>query len=85
MNHQIRADSQGSKVDDVGIPDDPVSSEDESEEVAKTLNHALTHYPKSKHCEICMRAKMTSKISQKARRPRSGKNSAFALWSHVAC
>ena len=61
----IRADSQGSKVDDVGIPDDPVSSEDESEEVAKTLNHALTHYPKSKHCEICMRAKMTSRYHRK--------------------
>ena len=52
-------------MDDVGAPDDPHSSEDESEEVAKTLNHSLTHYPKSKRCEICMRAKMTSRYHRR--------------------
>ena len=36
------------------------SSEDDGEEGVKTLNHSLTHYPKSRHCEICKRAKMTS-------------------------
>ena len=36
------------------------SSEDDGEEGVKTLNHSLAHYPKSRHCEICKRAKMTS-------------------------
>ena len=49
----IKADSQEGKV----------------EEVAKTLYHSLTHYPKSKHCEICMRAKMTSRYHRKCGDP----------------
>ena len=62
----IKADSHKGKGDDIGAPDDPHSSEDErSEEVAKTLNHSLTHYPRGKHCEICMRAKMTSRYHRK--------------------
>ena len=62
----IKADSQGGKVGDVGAPDDLHTSEDESsQEVVKTLNHSLTHYPKSKHCEVCMRAKMTSRYHRK--------------------
>ena len=43
-----------------GPPEDPHSSEDDGEEAAKSFNHQLTHFPKSKHCEICMRAKMTA-------------------------
>ena len=62
----VKADSHKGKGDDIGTPDDPHSSEDErSKQVAKTLNHSLTHYPKSKHCEICMRAKMTSRYHRK--------------------
>ena len=41
------------------------SSEDDGEEAAKTLNHSLTHYPKSRHCEICKRAKMTSRYHRR--------------------
>ena len=48
-----------------GPPENPPSSEDDGEEAVKTLNHSLTHFPKSKHCEICMRAKMTSRHHRK--------------------
>ena len=48
-----------------GPPDDPHSSEDDGEEAAKAFNHSLTHYPKSKHCEICKRAKMTSRYHRR--------------------
>jgi hypothetical protein len=65
VDESVRADSQKGKVDDVGTPDDPHSSEDDSDEVVKTLNHSLTHYAKSKHCEVCMRAKMTSRYHRK--------------------
>ena len=44
VDESVRADSQKGTVDDVGTPDDPHSSEDDSDEVVKTLNHSLTHY-----------------------------------------
>ena len=37
------------------------SSEDDGEEAARSLNRSLTHCSKSRHCEICQRAKMTSR------------------------
>ena len=49
-------DSPGDLVLPEGPPDDPHSSEDDGEEAVKAFNHSLTHYPKSKHCEICKRA-----------------------------
>eukprot|EP00438_Fugacium_kawagutii_P005604 Skav201433 [mRNA] locus=scaffold201:334612:346103:- [translate_table: standard] len=42
---------------------DPPSSDDEVEEIS--ANHQLTHYPKSRSCEVCMRAKMTSRYHRK--------------------
>lgn len=39
-----------------GPPEEPHSLEDAGKEVAKTLNHASTHYPKTKQCEVCRRA-----------------------------
>ena len=55
--------------DEGGPPEDPHSSEDDGEEAAKTFNHQLTHFPKSKHCEICMRAKMTARHHRKRPEP----------------
>ena len=48
-----------------GPPEDPPSSEDDGEETAKSFNHQLTHFPKSRHCEICVRAKMTARHHRK--------------------
>eukprot|EP00438_Fugacium_kawagutii_P003567 Skav226536 [mRNA] locus=scaffold4831:171920:204024:- [translate_table: standard] len=42
---------------------DPPSSDDEVEEIS--ANHQLTHYPKSRSCEVCMRAKMTARYHRK--------------------
>ena len=36
-------------------------SEENDENIAKTLNHSLTYYPKSRHFEIYQRVKMTSR------------------------
>lgn len=44
--------------------------EDEDEDEEPNANHQLAHFPKSKHCEVCTRAKMTS-VSQEAGRSRS--------------
>ena len=52
-----------------GSPDDAHSSEDDGVDAHKMLNHSLTHYPKSKHCEICKRAKMTSRYHRRKGEP----------------
>ena len=44
-----------------GLVDEVHSSEDDGEEAAKSLKHSLNYYPKSRHCEVCQRAKMTSR------------------------
>ena len=41
------------------------SSEDDGEEAARSLNRSLTHCPKSRHCEICQIAKMTSRYHRR--------------------
>lgn len=48
-----------------GGPPEGESSEDEGVDAANRLNHSLTHCPKSKSCEICMRAKMTSRYHRR--------------------
>ena len=51
--------------EDGGSLVDVHSSEDDGEEAAKSLNHSLTHYPKSRHCEICQRGKSTSRYPRR--------------------
>ena len=46
-------------------PEEIPSLDDECLNAEKLANHSQTHFPKSKSCEICMRAKMTARQQRK--------------------
>ena len=46
-------------------PEEIPSSDDDCLNAEKLANHSLTHFLKSKSCEICMRAKMTARQHRK--------------------